>query len=155
MPPPPDADARLSVIGRCVFLGTLTGLAAGAVGGESLTALTSAASGGLAIGGILGTVIGALAGGGLAPLVLRRAASSDAASSDAALTTRDRLIFALVTALTVALACLLVARDSDPLRLTLSCTLGAGVGATAVWAWLPWCMAPARPRARPHGSMSP
>lgn len=69
----PDSDLRVAVVGRALFLGTMTGLASGAAGGCAAEVGAGELYGAGFFAGIVGALVGFVAGALLAPAMLRLA----------------------------------------------------------------------------------
>ena len=70
-PDSPDSDLRVAVVGRALFLGTMTGLVAAFLGGVAAEPGAAAALSVAAIVGMVGALIGFAAGALLAPVMVR------------------------------------------------------------------------------------
>ncbi len=69
----PESDLRVAVVGRALFLGTMTGIASGAIGGSAAELGAGELYGAGVFAGIVGAVVGFVAGSLLAPVMLRLA----------------------------------------------------------------------------------
>lgn len=69
----PDSDLRVAVVGRAMFLGTMTGLASGAAGGCAAEVGAGELYGAGLVAGIVGAAVGVVVGALLAPAMLRLA----------------------------------------------------------------------------------
>jgi hypothetical protein len=69
-PDSPDSDLRVAVVGRALFLGTMTGIASGAVGGSAAELGAGELYGAGVFAGIVGAVAGFVAGALLAPVMV-------------------------------------------------------------------------------------
>lgn len=70
-PDSPDSDLRVAVVGRALFLGTTTGLAAAFLGGVAAEPGAAAALSVAAIVGMVGALVGFAAGALVAPVMVR------------------------------------------------------------------------------------